>query len=56
MPALRQAGQFGMLGLIAQTAHALKLVAEHSHVLEVTLGLHPAPAPAPAKANGAVAP
>jgi hypothetical protein len=46
LPALRTAGQFGILGLVSQQAHALKLVAEHSHALERALGLEPeAPAP-----------
>jgi hypothetical protein len=45
-----------MVGLLAQTAHALKLVAEHSNVLEHALGLHPPPPPAPSKPNGAVTP
>lgn len=42
-PALRNAGQFGLLGLLSQAGHALKLLAEHSHALERHLALEPQP-------------
>jgi hypothetical protein len=52
-PALREAGAFEILGLMAQAGHALKLTAEHAQALEQAIGLSaPPPAAAAAPPNG----
>jgi len=52
LPALRTAGAFDVLGLVAQAGHALKMLGDHTTALERAAGLipplrEPAPAPAP---------